>query len=177
MDTEADRAKGCMCEGATTSKVFINFGCLIHFACQVLAIVVVSLFKDICHLLCGRQHQQKCHKKSPTRTQAMNEHQNTSERDRVRERESERGRCPECASQHRKDNSNVIYKSTRLICYLCRRFAPHLHQCISARLHLAGIRSRALKFVAAEGGSKCKYIAQSWVCFLFGFAIAPIIIC
>lgn len=87
MDTEADRAKGCMCEGATTSKVFINFGCLIHFACQVLAIVVVSLFKDICHLLCGRQHQQKCHKKSPTRTQAMNEHRNTSERDRVRERE------------------------------------------------------------------------------------------
>lgn len=49
-----EEAKGCVRKrGGTMSKVFINFGCLIHFACQVPPIVVVCLFKDVCQLSCG----------------------------------------------------------------------------------------------------------------------------
>lgn len=103
MDTKgANRGRaGGTCGLGTMSKVFINFGCLIHFACQIHSHCCLSVQG------CLPAAMWQCHKNRSTLT----------EREREQESKRERERDDEPTSWA--DNSNVIYKRTRLICYSC----------------------------------------------------------
>lgn len=158
--------------GPSRGKVFINFGCLIHFACQLLLLfcrcrlLAVVCSKDASVSMSmwqpytKRTHPSKWSgtKRSKWKSQRVNEWMHEKDQDS----KGEGGGGWNWNGDYkgvtqRADNSNVIYKSTRLICYLCRsRPSPSPFPAASA----SGWESRIPRWGKGAGGAVC----WSWRC-------------